>query len=177
MKFLGTLAFGFSTIAAMIAALLSFGFQVRVESPISPQQVARDQQLSQCTSALSQADQQLTEARSTAQGLETRLKEAVLVADQTAARMSTEIAQGVRAANEKAAAAGTMTLVVTGVGVGLLMFPLGFLFGRQRRGAAPAALTGRVQEALAVPAPQPVSALPLYEPSHRGSGQAAGAVR
>jgi hypothetical protein len=178
MKFLGTLAFGFSTIAAMIAALLSFGFQVKVESPISPQQIAKDQQLSQCTAALSQTGQQLSEAQSKVQGLETRLKESVLIADQTAARVSAEIAQGVRLASEKTAAAGTSTSIVTGVGVGLLMFPLGFLFGRHRRSGEPAALTARVQEALAVPAPrEPINALPLYDPRHRGAGQQTGALR
>ena len=113
MKFLGTLAFGFSTIAAMIAALLAFGFQVKVESPISPQQIVRDQQLSQCTAALNQTGQQLAEAQTKTQGLESRLRDTLLIADQTAARMSAEIAQGVRVASEKTAAAGTTSIAVT----------------------------------------------------------------
>ncbi len=176
MKFLGTLAFGFSTIAAMIAALLSFGFQVKVESPISPQQLAKEQQLSQCTTALSQADQQLADAQGKVQGLETRLKETVLIADQTAARMSAEIAQGVRLATEKTAAAGTSTSVMTGLGVGLLMFPLGFLFGRHRRSSEQAMLTSRLQETLAVtPLSEPINALPLYDSRHHG--QRTGTVR
>lgn len=169
MKFLGTLAFGFSTIAAMIAALLAFGFQVKVESPISPQQIVRDQQLSQCTAALNQTGQQLAEAQTKTQGLESRLRDTLLIADQTAARMSAEIAQGVRVASEKTAAAGTTTSVVTGIGVGLLMFPLGFLFGRHRRHNDPALLASGVPETLAVAPPrEPINALPLYDARHRG---------
>ena len=176
MKFLGTLAFGFSTIAAMIAALLAFGFHVKVESPISPQQIAKDQQLTQCTAALSQTGQQLAEVQSKAQNLESRLRDTMLIADQTAARMSAEIAQGVRAASEKTAAAGTSASMIAGVGLGLLMFPLGFLFGRHRRDNGQALLAAGPQEALVVPPPrEPVGALPLYEPGHRA--QRTGVVR
>ena len=163
MKFLGTLAFGFSSIAAMLAALLSFGFHVKVESPMSPQQSANQQQLLQCTAALSQAEQQVAEAQARAQGLDLRLKEAVLVAEQTSARLSTEVAQRVQMASEKTALAGTSTSVVTGFGVGLLMFPIGFLFGRRRSQGLPL-LTARGQSALVVDPPrEPVNALPLFD--------------
>lgn len=171
MKFLGTLAFGFSTIAAMIAALLSFGFQVKVESPLSPQQVARDQQLSQCTAALTATQQQVATVQSKAQGMELQLREAALIADQTAARLSAEVAQKVRQASDTTAAAGTTTSVMTGVGVGLLMFPLGFLLGRHRRTNEPPVLTARLQEALVVEPPQPVAALPLYEARSRSQSR------
>ncbi len=171
MKFLGTLAFGFSTIAAMIAALLSFGFQVKVESPVSPQQIVKDQQLSQCTAALAQAGQQVAEAQNRAQSLELRLRDTALMAEQTAARLSAEVAQNVRLASESSAAAGTSTSLVTGLGVGLLMFPLGFLFGRGRRTNEPPVLAARIQEPLVVDsAREPLAALPLYEAPSRQRG-------
>ena len=109
MKFLGTLAFGFSTIAAMIAALLSFGFQVKVESPISPTQIAKEQQLSQCTVALGQAEQQATEARTRVQGLEARLAESALLAQQTASQLSAAIAQRTQMAREGSLFGGSST--------------------------------------------------------------------
>ncbi len=168
MKFLGTLAFGFSTIAAMIAALLSFGFQVKVESPISPQQIAKDQQLSQCTAALSQTQQEVAAAQTRVQGLETQLKQTALIADQTAARLSADVALRIRQASESTAVAGTTTSVMTGVGVGLLMFPLGFLLGRRRRSAEPQVLTAHLHDTLAVEPPrEPVGALPLYDARSR----------
>ncbi|MEI6557850.1 MAG: hypothetical protein WCO00_05530 [Rhodospirillaceae bacterium] len=162
MKFLGTLAFGFSTIAAMIAALLSFGFQVKVESPISPTQIAKEQQLNQCTVALGQAEQQVAEARTRVLGLEARLAESALVAQQAASRLSTEIAQRVQLSREGSAIGGTTSTVAAGIGVGLLMFPLGFVLGR-RRTAGPPILAARIQEAVVVEPPRdPIHALPLF---------------
>jgi len=178
MKFLGTLAFGFSSIAAMLAALLSFGFHVKVESPMSPQQAVNQQELQQCTAALSQAEQQVASAQARAQGLDLRLKEAVLVAEQTSARLSTEITQRIQMASEKTALAGTSTTVVTGVGVGLLMFPLGFLFGR-RRGQGLPLLETRGQTALVVEPPprEPVNALPLFNAPRPQFRARSGAIR
>ena len=162
MKFLGTLAFGFSTIAAMIAALLSFGFQVKVESPVSPTQIAKEAQLSQCTVALGQAEQQVAEARTRVQGLETRLAESALLAQQAASQLSVAIAQRTQMARESMAIGGTSTTVATGIGVGLLMFPLGFVFGR-RRAAGPPILAARVQDSIIVEPPrEPVHSLPLF---------------
>ena len=163
MKFLGTLAFGFSTIAAMIAALLSFGFQVKVESPISPTQIAKEQQLSQCTVALGQAEQQATEARTRVQGLEARLAESALLAQQTASQLSAAIAQRTQMAREGSLFGGSSTgTVAAGIGVGLLMFPLGFIVGR-RRTAGPPILAARVQDAVVMEPPrEPVHTLPLF---------------
>lgn len=172
MKFLGTLAFGFSTIAAMIAALLAFGFQFRVESPISPQQMVKEQQLSQCTAALSLAEQQAADAQGKAQGLEARLRDATLIASQTAAQLSAEVTQRAQLASERTALAGTSTSVATGIGFGLLMFPLGFLLGRRRGGGVPV-LTATLQEPLVVEAPraEPVAALPVYDNRYAGRVQ------
>ncbi len=162
MKFLGTLAFGFSTIAAMIAALLAFGFQVKVESPVSPNQIAKEQQLTQCSVALGQAEQQVAEARTRVLGLEARLAESALLVQQTAGQLTTAIAQRAQMTRESSAFAGTSTTVATGIGFGILMFPLGFVFGR-RRAAGPPVLTTRVQEGIIVDSPrQPINSLPLF---------------
>ncbi len=162
MKFLGTLAFGFSTIAAMIAALLSFGFQVKVESPVSPTQIAKEAQLNQCTAALGQAEQQMAAARTRVQGLEARLAESALIAEQSASQLSAAIAQRAQMSREGSLFAGGTTSVAAGIGAGLLMFPLGFVFGR-RRTAGPPILAARVQEAVIVEPPrEPLHSLPLF---------------
>ncbi|MEI8394863.1 MAG: hypothetical protein WCF85_09025 [Rhodospirillaceae bacterium] len=177
MKFLGTLAFGFSTIAAMIAALLAFGFQVKVESPLSPQSIAKDQQLSQCTTALNQAEQQVADARSKAQGLELRLRDAVIIADQAAARLSVEVSKGAQLATERTALAGTTSTVATGIGVSLLMFPLGFLLGRNRRNSGQPMLTAAMPEIVVQPPREPAGVLPVFEPRASRSRQRSGALR
>ncbi len=162
MKFLGTLAFGFSTIAAMIAALLAFGFQVKVESPISPTQIAKEAQLSQCAVALGQAEQQVAEANTRVRGLEARLAESALLAEQTASQLSAAVAQRAQLSRESSVFAGTSTSVAAGIGAGLLMFPIGFVFGR-RRAAGPPILAARVQEGIIVePSREPVHSLPLF---------------
>ena len=162
MKFLGTLAFGFSTIAAMIAALLAFGFQVKVESPLSPTQIAKDTQLTQCTVALGQAQQVAADARSRIQGLEARLAESALVAQQTASQLSAAIAERAQMGREGALIGGSSTSVAAGIGIGLLMFPVGYMVGR-RRSAGPPILAARVQDAVVVEPPrEPLASLPLF---------------
>ena len=177
MKFLGTLAFGFSTIAAMIAALLSLGFQVKVESPLSPQSVAKEQQLSQCSAALSQAEQQVAEAQSKIQSLDFRLRDAGLIAEQTATRLSTEIAARMQASQNSGLPVSSSSMI-TGVGVGLLMFPLGFIFGRRRSSDLPL-LARRVPDTLTVVEPprEPLHALPRFEGPRVGAGARSGAMR
>ncbi len=158
MKFLGTLAFGFSTIAAMIAALLAFGFQVKVESPVSPSQIAKEQQLSQCTLALGQAEAQVVESGTKVRGLEARLAESALLVQQTASQLSAAVAQRAQYTREGSSLAGGTASMVTGVGIGLLMFPIGFALGR-RRNSGPPILEARAQEAVIV---EPLQTLPLY---------------
>ncbi len=162
MKFLGTLAFGFSTIAAMIAALLAFGFQVKVESPVSPTQIAKEQQLSQCTLALGQAEAQVAETGTKVRGLEARLAESALLVQQTASQLSTAIAQRTQMARESSAIGGGSASMATGIGIGLLMFPIGFAFGRHRP-SGPPILEARAQEAVIVDSPrEPLNSLPLF---------------
>ncbi|MEI6986485.1 MAG: hypothetical protein WCK65_10165 [Rhodospirillaceae bacterium] len=172
MKFLGTLAFGFSTIAAMIAALLAFGFQFRVESPLSPMQMVKNQQLQQCTTALGAAEQQVAEAQAKVQGLDLRLRETILVAEQTAVQLSSEVTQRIQLASERTAAAGSSVSTITGLGLGLLMLPIGFMIGRHRRDPEAMLLTVRPQETLVVePLRESVNALPLFD------GRRAGGIR
>ena len=162
MKFLGTLAFGFSTIAAMIAALLAFGFQVKVESPLSPTQIAKDTQLSQCSVALGQAQQVAADARTRIQGLEARLAESALAAQQTASQLSAAIAERAQMSREGTLLGGSSTSVAAGIGIGLLMFPVGYMVGRRRTAGLPV-LTARVQETMVVDPPrEPLASLPLF---------------
>jgi len=183
MKFLGTLAFGFSSIAALIATMLSFGFHLKVEGPMSPQQVTRDQQLNQCTTLLSAAEQQVNEYQSRVVSLEQRLREATLIVDQTATRLSAEVAARVQAmAEAKAVSANTGSSsvpMIAGLGLGVLMLPAGFLLGRRNRAQelplltvqpAPALMAEPVREQIA-------SALPVYDPAREPPARNRGSSR
>jgi hypothetical protein len=174
MKFLGTLAFGFSSIAALIAAMLSFGFHLKVEGPMGPAQPGADQQLNQCTTMLSAAEQQVAEYQTRVLSLEQRLRDAALVADQTASRLSAEVAARVRSltdaqvAAQAAANSSSSMPLIAGLGIGVMMFPAGFLLGRRNRPQEVPMITLEATPTLVMEPPaEPVNALPVYPPRRR----------
>lgn len=176
MKFLGTLAVGFSSVAAMLAALLSFGFHLKVESPGGAQRSAQQQQqLAQCNTDLSAAKEEIGQFKAQVAGLDTRLAQLALVAGQASARLSAGASQPAQAAAVAVAAEGSgSSPLMAGLGVGVLLFPLGYVLGRRRRDGVPALTAGggqplvidgtasRVLDAVVLPvSARPASARPL----------------